>query len=117
MPPRDPAPQRRRPIDETDGNEKNIMDPNLEELLASANADHVFKRGTGNFDLLIDSLTHSLQESKNAPFIPEILAAIQRCESAKEIDPIRAQTRKGMRDALGSLGEDILGPRGPMELE
>ena len=73
------------------------MDPHLAELLASANADHVFERGTGNFDLLIDSLTHSLREPKNAPFYSQILAAIQRLQSMKEIDPVRANTRKEMR--------------------
>lgn len=109
--------QRRRLIDAKSEIKKPKMDPYLEELLASANADHVFQGGTGNFDLLIESLTNSLSEPNNAPFFPQIQAAIRNLESKKEVDPIRADTRKKARRILGNLGEDFLGPRGPMELE
>ena len=109
--------QRRHPVDTKSEIAKPQMDLGLGELLASANADHVFERGTGNFDLLIKSLIHRLHESKNKPFRTEILAAIRNLHAAKAIDPARANYRKEMRKALGDLGEDILEPRGPMELE
>lgn len=116
MDPQDLFGRRRRFLD-VKANAGPQMDPHLAELLASANVDHVLERGTGSFDLLIESLSQKLRDPKNAPFFPRILAAIQRLKCNEAIDPIRVNTRNGIRQILGSLGGDILGPRGPMELE
>ena len=92
------------------------MDPYLEETLQSAYTDQVLKGGTGMYDFCIQSLVGHLQNPKNAPFRPHILAAIEQVRATKSIDPIRAEIRKQLRDVSGVI-ENILGPKGPMELE
>ncbi len=92
------------------------MDPHLKEVLDSATSDHVFDRGTGMYEMLITSLEHHLKNPKNAPFVSKILNALVELRDRVKIDPLRAKTRRELRK-VDPLLNDILGPRGPMELE
>ena len=117
MTPVDPTDPRnsREPLEST---EEVRMNPYLEELLASANTDHVLQGGTGEFDALQQKLLESLLVPANAPFAPHIAAALEKLELSKLIAPVQVKTRDELRTFFkGALGEELLDPRGPMELE
>lgn len=114
---REPFQQRRRPVDAEEQQKSITMNPHLVELLSSADTDHLLEGGTGDFDFLITRLRQELADPKNTLFQSQIRRAIKRCEVYRRIDPVRVAVRNGLRGSFAEFGyDDILEPRGPMEL-